>query len=142
MNDRLRDEILATIYRRREAEQAPGIGACVEAHILNERRYRSLERNTEETAMRRFALLRCRQCLELEQAHDRAMDEYIRLVEQQGRLFRQGNVRAGRDLDSLIDKARSAREIAVNALLSHGGAHGTAARRDHDSFIDESPPSP
>src|SRR5205085_521784 len=46
--------------------------------------------------------LRCQDCRELEQAHDKTMDEYIELIDRQSRLFRQGYCRAARDLDPVV----------------------------------------
>ena len=69
---------------------------------------------------------RCNRCRVLEQAHDQEMETYIRLVEQQSRMFRTGNVRAGRDLDAAIQFAKTKREAAIDALLTHSAHYHKA----------------
>ncbi|HLJ46670.1 MAG TPA: hypothetical protein VKU01_11715 [Bryobacteraceae bacterium] len=64
----------------------------------------------------------CQKCVDLEQAHDEKMEHYISLVELQTRLFRKGYVRAGKDLDVQIRRARDAREAALDELLNHSSA--------------------
>ena len=44
---------------------------------------------------------RCEECRDLEQAHDRATEEYIELINRQSRLFRQGQGQAAKDLDAV-----------------------------------------
>jgi len=66
---------------------------------------------------------RCERCLELEQAHDQAMEEYIGLVDRQSRLFRQGGGREARDLDGAIYHLKARRDAAIIALRRHQAAH-------------------
>ena len=65
----------------------------------------------------------CKCCRDLQEAHDRAMDEYIDVVEQQSRLFRKGQCFAARDLDSAIQRMKARRQIAIDALLRHQANH-------------------
>ena len=67
----------------------------------------------------------CQQCRDLEEAHDRAMDEYIRLVDRQGGLFRVGQARAARDLDASLERWKSLRNVAINALHAHQSNHNS-----------------
>jgi len=62
---------------------------------------------------------RCRRCIDFERIHDQKMEDYIGLVDQQSRMFRQGQVRAGRDLDAMIREAKVEHEQAAQALFRH-----------------------
>lgn len=66
---------------------------------------------------------RCQQCRDLEQAHDRRMDEYFHLVDQQSRFHRRGQPLAARDLDAQIHRIKVQREAAIDALLCHRASH-------------------
>ena len=65
----------------------------------------------------------CEVCRQLEDAHDRAMDEYIDVIERQSRLFRQGQPLCARDLDSAVYRMKAQREAAIDALLRHQANH-------------------
>ena len=67
--------------------------------------------------------VRCHQCRELEEAYDQKMDVYVRLTDEQTRHFRQGNARAGHDLDSGLWKARIERDGALARLVGHQAIH-------------------
>ena len=62
---------------------------------------------------------RCPQCCDLELTHDRIMDEYLDLVDQQSRFFRQGRPVAARALDATVHSMKMRREAALAALLGH-----------------------
>ena len=64
----------------------------------------------------------CERCRELEKIHDEEMDAYIHLIDQQSRMFRIGQSQAGRELDVAILNAKTRRQAAVDALLSHQAA--------------------
>ncbi len=61
----------------------------------------------------------CLECAELERVHDECLERYVRLAELQTRLFKKGYPQAGRDLDAQIQRARDAREQALDLLLNH-----------------------
>jgi len=65
----------------------------------------------------------CQQCRDLGETHDRAMEEYISFVDRQSRLFRLGQARAARDLDATLDRWKTKRIAAINALLAHQSSH-------------------
>ncbi len=72
----------------------------------------------------------CQQCSQLETAHDDSMEEYIAVVERQSRFFRAGEPTAARDLDASIQRLKSRREAAIDALLKHRSTtckHGSKA---------------
>ena len=70
-----------------------------------------------------FPDFRCHQCRGLEEAHDDAMEQYIRTVNQQVALFRKGQGRAARDLDGEIQRLKTQRQATVDALLRHQSKH-------------------
>lgn len=72
----------------------------------------------------------CLECRELEEAHGESMDEYIRLIDQQSRWFRQGQRAAAADMDGWIRQAQQRLKAALTALLEHQSNHlNSSARR-------------
>ena len=61
----------------------------------------------------------CPDYIALERTYDEKMEYYIGLVDQQSRMFRQGQVGAARSLDAVIREAKEAHERAGQALLRH-----------------------
>src|SRR6185295_20087584 len=55
--------------------------------------------------------------------HERAMEEYIELIDRQSRLFRQGYGRAARGLDTTVYRMKAKREEAINTLPGHQATH-------------------
>ena len=75
-------------------------------------------------------LNQCQQCRDLQQVHDRTMDQYIDLVDEQSRLFRQGRALAARGLDVVILRIKGQREVAIDALLRHQADHYLTSQSD------------
>jgi hypothetical protein len=65
----------------------------------------------------------CQECQELEELHEKAMEEYIALIDEQSRRFRQGQCRAAKDLDGAMYRIKAHRQDAIDALLDHQAHH-------------------
>lgn len=66
---------------------------------------------------------RCQARIDFERMYDEKMEYYIGLVDQQSRMFRQGRVRAGRELDAVIREAKAEHERVAQALLRHSAGN-------------------
>lgn len=61
----------------------------------------------------------CPECAGYERAHDAKLEYYMGLVDQQSRLFRQGQAPAARELDGPIQAAKAAHDSAAKQYLQH-----------------------
>jgi hypothetical protein len=72
--------------------------------------------------------MECEHCTELEAMYLNRTDEFISLVERQSRMFRNGEVRAGRELDDAIIATKAAMHESLRAWAEHRDSHFSATQ--------------
>lgn len=70
----------------------------------------------------------CGRCAELELVYLNRSEELISLVEQQGRMFRNGEAKVGRELDDAIRAMRAAMLESLRAWAEHRESHFQATQ--------------
>ena len=72
--------------------------------------------------------MECGRCAELELLYRNRSEEFISLVERQGRMFRSGDVKVGRELDEAIIASRAAMQESLRAWAEHRESHFQATQ--------------
>jgi hypothetical protein len=70
----------------------------------------------------------CERCKELELRYLGQTEEYIGFIERQSRMFRNGEIQSGRDLDGAVVAARTAMYEGLRAWAEHRESHSKAIR--------------
>jgi len=70
----------------------------------------------------------CGRCTELELLYLNRTDEFISLVKQQSRMFRNGEARAGRELDDAIIATKAAMHESLRTWAEHRESHFPATQ--------------
>jgi hypothetical protein len=70
----------------------------------------------------------CGRCAELELVYLNRSEELISLVEQQGRVFRNGEAKVGRELDDAMRAMRAAMLESLSAWAEHLESHFQATQ--------------
>jgi len=70
----------------------------------------------------------CERCKELELRYLGQTEEYIGFIERQSRMFRNGEIQSGRDLDGAVVAARTAMYDGLRAWAEHRESHSRAIR--------------
>jgi len=65
----------------------------------------------------------CERCKELELRYLSQSEEYIGSIERQSRMFRNGEIRSGRDLDGAVAAAKTAMLEGLRAWAEHRESH-------------------
>jgi hypothetical protein len=70
----------------------------------------------------------CGRCAELELVYLNRTDEFISLVERQGRMFRNGEAKIARALDDAVSATKAAMHEGLRAWAEHRESHFTATQ--------------
>ena len=65
----------------------------------------------------------CERCKELELRYLSQSEEYIGSIERQSRMFRNGEIQSGRDLDGAVAAAKTAMLEGLRAWAEHRESH-------------------